>query len=659
MNRSIALFVALVLLLAHVLTIHTDARGLVAVAWDQSHAAFRLGRNLVHEGQLAWTPGMEAFESTPNTLWTLLCAAFEFLAPVARSSVNGLAQTVGIVCALAATIVVSRIRPHRSAGLMAPLVLAASGAYAAAAASGWDTTLYALLLAGAFLALERGRTGWTGLLLSIALLARPDALVFVVGFAAVRAFGRQQPDTPRAGWGAFVAPAATFAAVAILRTWTTGHVLPSSFAPWLDADEGQREAGFALLRAFALSTAVPLLLAWPLFWLVRGRLSHTGAHAAFLACLWLAAEALRGGGSMPFYSAFVPALPFLAIAAQEGLVVSFDSPSKLVRRAGLAALALALGGSVLASKTPGDIGPLPLGRYYEALSADALAAQHGSGAPLGRLGLHEEIGRTIRLRKLGHYLRYEPAEGSSVLSPWPGAVGYISRKPVHDLLGRTDPLHPGDTPRAWPHPGRADTVAALRAGYDYVVPGVQLGDALLSPAQLARDWLAAFDAHADEPGRLDELRKAFEDYELLIVRYGVPDRSLNLVEVETLHLLRKRSLGRQPRLGAQLQGEHLEVDVLHNAESQLADLQIELLSAGGKAATLRPTGEAELERRVCARTRVLLYSSGQRQVRLWDGDLPPAPAGDRWASVRIRLRNPFADEAGAWADSCRPLELAR
>lgn len=659
MNRSIALFVALVLLLAHVLTIHTDARGLVAASWDQAHVAFRLGRNLVHEGQLAWTPGMEAFESTPNTLWVLLCAAFEYAAPLVRSSVNGLAQATGIVCALATVVAVSRLRPHRSAGLMAPLVLAASGSFAAAAASGLDTTLYALLLACAFLALERGRTGWTGLLLSVALVARPDALVFVLGFAAVRAFGRHPAERAPAGWGAFVAPAATCVAIALVRVWTTGHLLPSSYLPWFAPDAGQHAAGFALLRAWALSAVVPLLLAWPALWLLRGRLSHSGAHAAFLACLWLAAEALRGGGVLPFYAAFVPALPFLAVAVQEGLVVSFDSPSKSVRRAALAALALALGGSVLASKTPGDIGPLKLARYYEALSADALAAQHGSGAPLGRLGLHEEIGRTIRLRKLGHYLRYEPAEGSSVLSPWPGAVGYISRRRVHDLLGRTDPLSSGDAPRPWPHPGRADTVAALRAGYDYVVPGVQLGGALLSPAQLASEWLAAFDSRAGEPGRLEALRAAFEDYELLIVRYGVPDRAMNLVEVETLHLLRKRSLARRPELRAVLAGEHLEVDVLHNAESQLVDLQIELASAGGVAATLRPTGEAETGRRVCARTRVLLYSSGQRQIRLWDGDLPPAPAGDRWASVRIRLRNPFADEAGAWADSCTPLELAR
>ena len=166
MNRTIALFVALVMLLAHVLSIHTDARGLVAVAWDQAHVPFRLGRNLIYEGQLAWNPGMEAFESYPSVLWVLLCALFERVSALMHGSVNVFAQTTGVLCALATTVVVSRVQPQRAAGLMAALILATSGAFAAAAVSGLETALFVWLLAWAFLAFERGRGWWMGLRLN-------------------------------------------------------------------------------------------------------------------------------------------------------------------------------------------------------------------------------------------------------------------------------------------------------------------------------------------------------------------------------------------------------------------------------------------------------------------------------------------------------------
>jgi enoyl-[acyl-carrier protein] reductase/trans-2-enoyl-CoA reductase (NAD+) len=394
MNRTIALFVALVMLLAHVLSIHTDARGLVAVAWDQAHVPFRLGRNLIYEGQLAWNPGMEAFESYPSVLWVLLCALFERVSALMHGSVNVFAQTTGVLCALATTVVVSRVQPQRAAGLMAALILATSGAFAAAAVSGLETALFVWLLAWAFLAFERGRGWWMGFLLALAMLTRPETLLFVAGFAVLRAFSRPSTHPRPVDWLPFCVPLTTFAIGAVARGLTSGHAWPPSFDPWLNADAAQLSAGFLTLKAFVLITIVPLLLVWPLLYLVRGRLSTVGAHAAFFAVLWMIAAAWRGGGVLPFFEAFVPALPFLAIAAQEGLMVAFDAPSKFVRRTALACLALALGGSVLASKTPGDIGPLKGSAYYALSATPAPQVRLDYDEPLGRLALHEEIAHT-------------------------------------------------------------------------------------------------------------------------------------------------------------------------------------------------------------------------------------------------------------------------
>ena len=84
MNRSIALFVALVVLLAHVLAIHNDGEGNFAFPYDQAYVVFRLARHLVREGELAWNLGAGGFESYPSALW--LDLAYPRRRPASRTS---------------------------------------------------------------------------------------------------------------------------------------------------------------------------------------------------------------------------------------------------------------------------------------------------------------------------------------------------------------------------------------------------------------------------------------------------------------------------------------------------------------------------------------------------------------------------------------------
>ena len=643
-NRTIALFVALVMLVAHVLTIHIDARGLVAVAWDQAHVPFRLGRNLVFDGQLAWNPLMEAFESYPSVLWVLLCAFFERVAASFKTSVNVLAQTTGVACALLATIASSRLRPNRSAGLMAPLILATCGAFAASAASGLETPLLALFLVAAFLAAEQGRTLATGILLSLAVLTRPEAAIMVAGFALVRALGRNARDVAPVAWSAFLLPLGTLSISALARYATTDELLAPALHPWLAPRTEHWAAGLADLRAFAVLSATPLLLAWTFAYLVRRRLSRMGAHATFLALLWMTAVTVRGVGNKPFFESFVPALPLLAVAVQEGLIPAFDSPRRWIRRAGLASLACALAASVLSSKSNTQVGPIDYGEHYPRPQGRGVEAP-----PLARQGLHEEIGRTIRLRKLGHYLRWELPEGASILAEEPGAIGYISRRIVHDLLGRASPLSPGARPNSWDGTERVDILAALGRDADYLVPRMHHEpDAPPDPQALAMRWREHHDALGEAQGRQAALESALEQYELMTVRYGIPDRALRLADVELLHLLRRRALGRGPRLETTFVDGELVVHLRHNAETQIADLVLALESERGASAHVDPRG-ATTDARHAARTRLVVYASGARAVELWRAPLPAAPAGDRWKSVRAVLQNPGVPSDSKWA----------
>ena len=60
MNRTFALLLASAVLLAHMLAIHVDAADGFAPPFEIAHVAFRLGRNFVLYGELAWDPGRPA-----------------------------------------------------------------------------------------------------------------------------------------------------------------------------------------------------------------------------------------------------------------------------------------------------------------------------------------------------------------------------------------------------------------------------------------------------------------------------------------------------------------------------------------------------------------------------------------------------------------------
>ncbi|MBL8860836.1 MAG: hypothetical protein JNK02_02395 [Planctomycetes bacterium] len=652
MNRLIALFVALAMLLAHALAIHDDGAGRFAFPYDQAYAALRLARNLVYDGQLAWNPGSPAFESYPSMLWVAVCAAAERVGPALGLSTNFLVQSAGIVCALGAITVLSRFRADRTASLIAPLFLAASGAFAAAAASGLEHAPFACLAAAAFLALERGRSAWFGGLAALSVLAHPLGIALILGMGAVRAFGRPNDDegAPRVvQWTAFAAPIGTFAGVALLRHAATGFVLPPEIHALLQPAPGQWREGAASLRDFALVGVIPLLLVFPAAWLVLGSLSRTGAHAVFLALVWLGVAAAAGRSPLPFHVAFAPALPFVVLAVQEGMIVALDGVSRLRRRVTLTVFGAALLGAALASRTPADLGPLPLQGLHEAWVRPRTPAQFDVEQPLGRGGLVEEIALARRLRKAGIYLREEAEPGAAVLTPWPGSIGYLSRITVHDLLARTDPADVNDRPNPWSRRVRADVVRALARDTDFVVPFAARRAEPPSPRDVARAWLEGLDAYPHEAGRLEAIERALAAYELVTVPIEDYTREGESLGRESFLLLRNLRLGARPELAIRVEDDHLRVGLRRTRTPQLVELEIRLHDDAERAWTLRPTGELDPTCRARARIGLLIYDSGTREIELCRVGLPAHPTGGRWMRATARLLNPgSAGAGGVW-----------
>ena len=79
MNRSIALFVALAVLVAHAFAIHSDASGDLAAPGELAYAAFRVARNIAYEHSWSWNFGAASADAYPSTLWVWLCAVSERL----------------------------------------------------------------------------------------------------------------------------------------------------------------------------------------------------------------------------------------------------------------------------------------------------------------------------------------------------------------------------------------------------------------------------------------------------------------------------------------------------------------------------------------------------------------------------------------------------
>jgi len=604
MNRGTVVFLALAVLLAHTLAIYQTPDGGLAPPFELAHVAFHIARNLVYEGQALWNPGGPPVESYPSVTWILVnaVAARLYLAP------NFVTQGLGFACALATAVVVAQFSPRRSAGLIAPLLLAASGSAAAAAASGTEAALAMLLATSAFLAFERGaRVALAVVLGLMELVSRPET--------------GHGPRRARA-WPYFV-PLGIALAGAIVRVAVTGVWHSPYVDPLLELAPGRWKLGALYLWGFVYASGFGLLFVALAVAILTGRTSPMGRRALWLTASWWGLVVLTGGDDQPFWTALVPVLPLFFLGLQECLREGMDRNERL---AGVvwSVLLLSMTGAFCASKVPGDFGPLRLEEPHTRWQTPTGELARAYPRPFGRLGLLEEVRAVEHLRKLGVFLRNRVSEDATIQTFWPGAVGYLSRKEVLDLSGRAWPLPGRQRPFSWHGHERIDLPATLSPDAEYLVPLIGTIPDRFAPTDFLRDILERFDVVGPTEERMRVLLSALRNYELVSVPVPLKSNDALHWSDQPFPLLRRKDLDLSPHLVLEVDDAGIRVLVRHQGHQQVVDLCLRLTDRKGKLWYLRPTGDWTDAQPLDARTGLLLFPTGSNAVRLLEQHLPTA-----------------------------------
>jgi hypothetical protein len=255
---------------------------------------------------------------------------------------------------------------------------------------------------------------------------------------------------------------------------------------------------------------------------------------------------------------------------------------------------------------------------------------------LGRKGLDEELAATTNLRRIGLYLRDNGEASSSVLTPWPGSIAYLSQLDVRDLLGRTTAAPPARRPHPAESLPRVDVLAALLAAPDYIVPFWKAPEPGHSLATLAASWSQEADLEPESSERQVAIEAELQRYELVTIPLDEEDGRLG--ENLSLPILRRRTLLATPRLSASLEGLQLKVELSAVTQRQLADLAIRVTDLEGDVRFINPTGGLSMDERTRARSNLLLTQTGERAVTLFDLELAPEVLAG--GELQLLLLNP-------------------
>jgi hypothetical protein len=653
MNRTTALFLALAVLLAHTLAIHTGQDGgWFAPPYDQAHVAYRLAHNFVHRGSFAWDPSQPGAESYPSVLWVALAVVAERL-----QLPSGTLQWIGVASALACVLVLARFSTERLAGVIAPLLFVVCGGIAAAAAHGMETAAFALLVTTSFLAFERRLRGLLAWTLALACLTRPEGQPFALALFVLE-LARRRRAPQRGALLPYLAPLAVSLAIVVTRKALIGQWV-SPFTAALFERTGLVERwlqGLAFLQDFLVGSGWTILIPFPLWYALRGNLPGLGLRALFLALVWSAIVVASGGDALPFAQALAPMFAILMIAIQEAMTVALDSRRRAWPSVVWGAFLVALLLSGLASRFPGDFGPLPLEALQRRWMTSHTTPRFGYEQPLGRLGLAEEIEATARQRSVGLFLRDQVDPRHTVLTPWPGAMGYLSRLPVIDFLGRTSVPPGASRPRSWAGIPRVDVARALEARPAYIVPSLIRGLRAPNVVEIVDAWLSGIDIEPENKQRVQAITTLMREYELVVV--PIPFGNLNLQRQvkRPFYLLRRADLDLQPALRIVVDRRRFSVEAvsLERGHEQIVDLRIQLRDAQNQLWSMRPTGGWEPNRHALARTSILLFPASN-PVQLVSGFLPEEIEGVELNAV---LRTPGASGERPFANASEPVQVA-
>ena len=388
--------------------------GVVGFPLDDSWIHLHFARNIAEGLGFVYNPGRPVAGSTAP-LWTLLLGAGAW---VAGASV-AMAKTLGVACAVAAAMVTRRAAlawgASPAAAMVAAVALLWTGPIAWGALSGMEVTLAALLVAGALLAQARDRLVWTVVLASLAVLTRPEAALLLPFLALARPLGLGRIAT-------FVLVPAVLLAPMVAFAWATvGSPYPATAAAKVEGGllgwlAGVREplAQTVLQRPWAFAREwvawlwqtnplLPLaLLALPLAWRRRGRALAVPGLALLAHPLGMALLAPYRGPGFQEGRYSIHLLPLAVIV----LAVALDTAPARLRRPALALWLL-----------------LALWTLWPASERYAWGVENIEAMQV----------------KLGHWVDANLPPKARVALNDIGAIAYVSRREVVDLMGLVTP----------------------------------------------------------------------------------------------------------------------------------------------------------------------------------------------------------------------------
>jgi hypothetical protein len=410
-----AILLAAAVPLALFLVAERRIAGAPGLPLDDSWIHLHFARNLAEGAGFSYNPGVPVAGSTAP-LWTLLLAtaAVPFGASLATAKALGVATTVAAAVVTAAAARAWGASP--AAALGAGVGLLWTGAMGWGALSGMEVSLAALLVAAALLAHARDQAGATALLAALAALARPEALILAPLLLLARPAGGRRIVVFAVVTAAVLAPVVAFSLA------TVGTPVPATAA-------AKVEGGLLGWLAGAREPLARLLLWRPRAFLAQWVAWLWDTHRLLPILLGpaLVVAAFRGGRALA-----VPALALVVHPVAMATLAPYRGPGFQEGRYSIHLLPAAF--VVLAVA----LGPAA-GRLRRALVLVWLAAALFHLPPAAaRYGWAVQNINAMQVH-LGHWVAEHVPPGATIALNDVGAIAFISRRHVIDLMGLVTP----------------------------------------------------------------------------------------------------------------------------------------------------------------------------------------------------------------------------
>ncbi|MCI0545981.1 MAG: hypothetical protein L0027_01710 [Candidatus Rokubacteria bacterium] len=415
---------------------------------DDAWIHLQFARNLADGHGFSYNPGVPVAGSTAP-LWTLLLAG-AFGVTGAHPLV---AKALGIALALAAALVTRRLvvawTGQAPLGLLAGLVTALSGPLLWGALSGMEVVLAALLVAGALLCHTAGHEVRAALLTGLAALARPEAVILLL-LLWLASF-----PLSRRAWGALGLGLAPLVPWVAFNLATGGTPLPATARAKIEGGlVGWASGAPEPLMRMAVIRPAAFLGEWTAWlWSVNPLLPLLVLPG--LVLLWTESRRLA-----------IPALILVLHPLAMALLAPYRGPAFQEGRYSIHLLPVAIAVAMIPLAALRRAGSASLARRLAPLLASLVVA----GAMVALWPAAERYAWAVQnieamQVRLGHWVaRHVPGEAVLALNDI-GAIGYVSRREVVDLMGLV-------TPAIIPYrrQGEAGVLAYLeRACPDYLI----------------------------------------------------------------------------------------------------------------------------------------------------------------------------------------------